>query len=111
PHRRAAGLARLAAAPAAAGRGRRPRVDPVGLGGRCVAGDRRRRHGEYDAARRARHPFWAPSGTMAFAASERPRILILRRDNIGDLVCTTPLIEALRARHPQAWIGALVNTY
>jgi heptosyltransferase III len=48
---------------------------------------------------------------MAFEASARPRILILRRDNIGDLVCTTPLIDALRARHPEAWIGALVNTY
>ena len=41
----------------------------------------------------------------------RPRILILRRDNIGDLVCTTPLIDALRARYPRAWLGALVNTY
>jgi ADP-heptose:LPS heptosyltransferase len=48
---------------------------------------------------------------MALEASARPRILILRRDNIGDLVCTTPLIDALRARHPDAWIGALVNTY
>ena len=39
------------------------------------------------------------------------RILILRRDNIGDLVCTTPLIAALRAHLPQAWLGALVTTY
>jgi ADP-heptose:LPS heptosyltransferase len=44
-------------------------------------------------------------------ARNNPSILIVRRDNVGDLVCTTPLIEALRARHPQAWIGALVNTY
>lgn len=44
-------------------------------------------------------------------ASNAPRILVVRRDNVGDLVCTTPLIDALRARHPQAWIGALVNTY
>jgi ADP-heptose:LPS heptosyltransferase len=35
----------------------------------------------------------------------------LRRDNIGDLVCTTPLIAALRAQLPQAWLGALVTTY
>jgi heptosyltransferase III len=48
---------------------------------------------------------------MAFEAAAGPRILILRRDNIGDLVCTTPLIDALRARLPEAWIGALVNTY
>ena len=40
-----------------------------------------------------------------------PRILVVRRDNIGDLVCTTPLIAALRARYPEAWLGALVNSY
>jgi ADP-heptose:LPS heptosyltransferase len=40
-----------------------------------------------------------------------PRILILRRDNIGDLVCTTPLIDALRARLPGARLEALVTTY
>lgn len=48
---------------------------------------------------------------MAVQAPDAPRILIVRRDNIGDLVCTTPLIDALRARFPQGWIGALVNTY
>ena len=40
-----------------------------------------------------------------------PRILILRRDNIGDLVCTTPLVAALRGQLQGAWIGVLVNTY
>ena len=40
-----------------------------------------------------------------------PRILVIRRDNIGDLVCTTPLIFALRERYPGAHIAALVNTY
>lgn len=40
-----------------------------------------------------------------------PRILIIRRDNIGDLVCTTPLVAALRRRYPEAWLGALVNDY
>lgn len=39
------------------------------------------------------------------------KILVVRRDNIGDLVCTTPLISALRQRFPDAWIGALVNSY
>jgi ADP-heptose:LPS heptosyltransferase len=39
------------------------------------------------------------------------RILILRRDNIGDLVCTTPLIAALREEFPGAWLGALVTSY
>src|SRR6185295_13092380 len=39
------------------------------------------------------------------------KILVVRRDNIGDLICTTPLLAALRQRHPEAWIGALVNSY
>ena len=41
----------------------------------------------------------------------KQRILVVRRDNIGDLVCTTPLISALRQRFPDAWLGALVNSY
>jgi ADP-heptose:LPS heptosyltransferase len=45
------------------------------------------------------------------AIAKRPSFLVIRRDNIGDLVCTTPLIAALRARYPDAWIGALVNQY
>lgn len=39
------------------------------------------------------------------------RILVIRRDNIGDLVCTTPLFTALRRHFPQAAIVALVNSY
>ena len=41
----------------------------------------------------------------------RKRILLIRRDNIGDLVCTTPLFAALRARYPDAYIALLANTY
>lgn len=40
-----------------------------------------------------------------------PRILVIRRDNIGDLVCTLPLIRRLREQYPAAWIGALVTRY
>jgi len=40
-----------------------------------------------------------------------PRILVIRRDNIGDLVCTTPLLRALREKLPAAWLGILVNSY
>ena len=40
-----------------------------------------------------------------------PSILVIRRDNIGDLVCTTPLIHALRARFPKARLCVLVNSY
>lgn len=43
--------------------------------------------------------------------SQSPRILLIRRDNIGDLVCTTPLILALRSRFPEAYICALVTSY
>lgn len=44
-------------------------------------------------------------------SEQSPRILVIRRDNIGDLVCTTPLLHALRQHFPGAWIGALVNSY
>jgi heptosyltransferase III len=39
------------------------------------------------------------------------RILVIRRDNIGDLVCTTPLFAALRRRYPDGYLAALVNSY
>lgn len=39
------------------------------------------------------------------------KILVIRRDNIGDLVCTTPLFAALRQHYPHARIDALVNSY
>jgi heptosyltransferase-3 len=38
-------------------------------------------------------------------------ILVIRRDNIGDLVCTTPVFDALREHFPAARICALVNSY
>jgi ADP-heptose:LPS heptosyltransferase len=43
--------------------------------------------------------------------SRAPRILVVRRDNIGDLVCTTPLLGALRARFPDGWLAVLANSY
>jgi len=48
-----------------------------------------------------------PHGTL----TDEPHFLVVRRDNIGDLVCTTPLIAALRERFPRAWIGVLANSY
>ncbi len=48
---------------------------------------------------------------MSSSNPQAPKILLIRRDNIGDLVCTTPLISALRRRYPRAHIAALVNTY
>jgi len=38
-------------------------------------------------------------------------ILFIRRDNIGDLVCTTPAIRAARMKYPEARICVLVNSY
>ena len=39
------------------------------------------------------------------------KILLIRRDNIGDLVCSTPLMRALRERYPESHIAAYVNSY
>lgn len=39
------------------------------------------------------------------------RILVIRRDNIGDLICTTPLLSQLRQTYPQAQLDILVNSY
>lgn len=42
---------------------------------------------------------------------KKEKILVIRRDNIGDLVCTTAAFFALRKHYPNAEIGALVNSY
>lgn len=39
------------------------------------------------------------------------KILLIRNDNLGDLICTTPSIEALRKKYPNARIDIVVNTY
>lgn len=39
------------------------------------------------------------------------KILLVRNDNIGDLICTTPAIEALRKKYPEARIDIVVNSY
>lgn len=39
------------------------------------------------------------------------KILIIRRDNIGDLILSTPVIGALKTMYPQASIDFLVHTY
>jgi heptosyltransferase-3 len=39
------------------------------------------------------------------------KILLVRNDNIGDLICTTPAIEALRKKYPDAQIDIVVNSY
>ncbi|MCL6621680.1 MAG: glycosyltransferase family 9 protein [Syntrophobacterales bacterium] len=42
---------------------------------------------------------------------EPRKILLIRRDNIGDLVCTTPALAALRRAFPRARLALLANTY
>jgi len=39
------------------------------------------------------------------------KILLTRNDNLGDLICTTPAIEALRKKYPNAQIDIVVNSY
>lgn len=53
--------------------------------------------------------FWKKNPPAA--VSSNAKFLVVRRDNIGDLVCTTPLIRLLRERFPNARIAALVNDY
>ncbi|AZV47380.1 heptosyltransferase [Nautilia sp. PV-1] len=39
------------------------------------------------------------------------KILLIRNDNLGDLICTTPAIEGLRKKYPNAQIDIVVNSY
>jgi len=39
------------------------------------------------------------------------KILVVRRDNIGDLVCTTPLLHGRRKKYPEAYIAVLASSY
>lgn len=48
---------------------------------------------------------------MTLDIPAQPKFLVIRRDNIGDLVCTTPLLRLLRQRFPGARIDVLVNSY
>jgi len=39
------------------------------------------------------------------------KVLIIRADNIGDLVCTTPVFSALKKTYPHMQLDVLVNSY
>ena len=45
-----------------------------------------------------------------FAPARVDKILVVRNDNIGDVICTTPALDALREAFPKAFIAALVCT-
>lgn len=49
-----------------------------------------------------------PGRTPAFAPEQVRRILVVRKDNIGDVVCTTPALRALRHAFPRAHLAILV---
>ncbi len=48
---------------------------------------------------------------MDFSPEKIKRILVVRLDRIGDLVCTTPLFEALRHYFPKAKITLVTSQY
>lgn len=39
------------------------------------------------------------------------KILVVRNDNVGDVICSTPAIQALRENFPKAYIAVLVASY
>lgn len=52
-----------------------------------------------------------PWATPPFAAEKVRRILVVRKHNIGDVVCTTPALRALRRAFPGAHIVNLVSEH
>jgi len=49
-----------------------------------------------------------PGRTPPFVPDRVRRILVVRNDNIGDVLCTTPALRALRRAFPQAHLAILV---
>ena len=49
-----------------------------------------------------------PGRTPPFVPDRVQRILVVRKDNIGDVLCTTPALRALRCAFPQAHLAILV---
>jgi heptosyltransferase-3 len=50
-------------------------------------------------------------GAETFDPGHIRRILVVRNDNVGDVLCSTPGIRALRRAFPSAYIAALVVKY
>lgn len=48
---------------------------------------------------------------MGENAAPPASILVIRLDFLGDMVCTTPLLAALRQEYPQAYIAVLATRY
>jgi len=52
-----------------------------------------------------------PGGIPAFARDRVERILVVRKDNIGDVLCATPALRALRRAFPSAHLAVLVSEH
>src|SRR4051812_41135592 len=46
-----------------------------------------------------------------YSRTRRMKILVIKRDKIGDLLLTTPMLAHLKASRPQAEIQLLANDY
>jgi heptosyltransferase III len=57
------------------------------------------------------HRKWSLDVRGGFDPARIRRILVVRNDNVGDVLCCTPTIRALRKAFPQAYIAALVVRY
>lgn len=44
-------------------------------------------------------------------ALKKPRVLIIRLDYLGDMLCTTALMAAIRCRYPRAYLAVLGHAY
>ncbi len=53
----------------------------------------------------------SPGAVPPFAADRVRRILAVRNDNIGDLLCTTPALRALRRAFPDSHLVVLIPTH
>jgi heptosyltransferase III len=56
------------------------------------------------------HGRWS-LGEARFDPAAIHRILVVRNDNVGDVLCCTPAIRALRKAFPRAYLAALVVGY
>lgn len=53
----------------------------------------------------------APGDVPVFARERVRSILVVRKDNIGDVLCATPALRALRRAFPGAFVGILVSEH
>ena len=50
-------------------------------------------------------------GVPVFARDQAERILVVRKDNLGDALCATPALRALRKAFPKALLAILVSEH